>query len=300
MQVSRYAFTLNNYTNADLMRLRELAREVKYLIFALEEAPTTGTPHLQGYVVFPRTIRLQPAKAKIGQNAHLEACRGSSIQNRRYVLKLDTDTPNEVYEEFGDLPPEAGQTNRFENFKAWVLDQPRKPTAAMVASEFPSLFLQYGRVMEWIDLIYPKRHREYGDYRPHQRDLANHLEQEANDREILFIVDPTGGTGKSWFIKKWISEKEDLTQVLSIGKRDDIAYAIDESKRYFLFDLPRSQCEYLQYSILEQLKDRMVMSNKYGSRMKHLEHTPHVVVFTNEEPDMTKLSEDRYVIYNWS
>ena len=56
--------------------------------------------------------------------------------------------------------------------------------------------------------------------------------------------------------------------------------------------------EFLQYTILEQLKDRMVYSPKYNSMMKYMQFVPHVVVFCNEQPNMTAMSEDRYEIIN--
>lgn len=93
-----------------------------------------------------------------------------------------------------------------------------------------------------------------------------------------------------------MTKHSDKTQVLSIGKRDDIAHVIDVSKSVFFFNVPRGGMEFFQYTILEQLKDRMVFSPKYNSKMKFLHKTPHVLVFCNEEPDLTKMSEDRYHI----
>ena len=81
---------------------------------------------------------------------------------------------------------------------------------------------------------------------------------------------------------------------LRVAKRDDIAHSIDENKRIFMFDIERASMEYLQYSILEQLKDGLVFSPKYDSRVKRIKSNAHVVVFCNEHPDPTKLSEDRY------
>jgi hypothetical protein len=71
---------------------------------------------------------------------------------------------------------------------------------------------------------------------------------------------------------------------------------VDESKRIFLFNIPRGQMEYLQYSVMEQLKDRMVFSPKYQSSTKLLRFVPHVVVFCNEAPDMEKMTADRYIL----
>lgn len=83
---------------------------------------------------------------------------------------------------------------------------------------------------------------------------------------------------------------------MSVGKRDDMAHAIDETKRVFIIDVPRGSMEYLQYSVLEMLKDKVVFSPKYESRTKIIPHNVHVVVMCNEQPDMNKLTRDRYNI----
>lgn len=301
MQVSRYVFTLNNWTENELQQLISLGEAIednqptspKYLIFG-KEVGESGTPHLQGFVVFKRSLRIVAAKQILGRRAHLEPARGNNQQASDYCKK-DGD-----FTEYGSIVSRQGTRTDFADFKTWVLEQPHKPTASLIAAEFPSLFIRYGRILEWVDLIYPIRFDVRGDLRPWQRHLESDLIQQPDDRKIIFVVDPVGGSGKSWFIKYWITKYPDLTQTLSVGKRDDLAYSIDESRRYFMFDLPRSSGGFLQYTILEQLKDRVVYSPKYGSRTKYLTHTPHVVVFTNEQPDPTKLSADRYIIITTS
>jgi len=72
---------------------------------------------------------------------------------------------------------------------------------------------------------------------------------------------------------------------------------VDVRSRIFLVNVPRGQMEYLNYGVLEMLKDRMVLSPKYESSMKILLNCPHVIVFCNEDPDMSKMSADRYVIH---
>lgn len=122
------------------------------------------------------------------------------------------------------------------------------------------------------------------------------LSEEADDRKVKFIVDYDGGKGKSWFQRWMLTEKPDVVQLLGIGKRDDMCFAIDESKKIFFINVPRGSMEYLQYAVLEMLKDRVVISNKYTSRVKVLATKVHVVVYTNEDPKMDAMSTDRYDI----
>ena len=50
-------------------------------------------------------------------------------------------------------------------------------------------------------------------------------------------------------------------------------------------------------SVLEKVKDQLVFSSKYASRVKVLPHPVHVVVFSNEQPDMAVTTEDRYNVH---
>ena len=74
-----------------------------------------------------------------------------------------------------------------------------------------------------------------------------------------------------------------------------MAYALDPTRSIFFINVARGGMQFLQYRILEGLKDRMVFSEKYESVMKILLKPTHVIVFSNEMPDRTKMSEDRYV-----
>lgn len=294
VQARRYVFTLNHPTADEQLVLEQLGDHpnVVYLVFGKEVAPTTGTPHLQGFIIFASPKRLSAAKAFVGRRCHLEITKGTSEQASAYCKK-ESD-----YQEFGILPQSHGKRSDFDEFKKWVLEQTKKPSPQLVAQEYPNIFIKYSRCMEWIDLIYPQPKLVSGSPRNHQQHLLDKLNETPDDRTIFFVVDETGNTGKSWFTKYMLTNFSDITQRLSIGKRDDLLYAIDESKSVFLFDVPRSQSEFLQYSVFESLKDGIIFSTKYRSRSKQIGPC-HVVVFMNEQPDQTKLSADRYEVIHW-
>lgn len=83
----RYCFTINNYTEEDIRRLEKL--DVQFIIYGREVAPSTGTPHLQGYVEFKKQTRKTLAARLLG--GHVSVARGSAEQNIEYCSKDDSD-----------------------------------------------------------------------------------------------------------------------------------------------------------------------------------------------------------------
>lgn len=62
-----------------------------YLVYQVELCPNTGRPHLQGYVEFKRSVRLNSAKKLLGDaTAHFEPRQGSRDQARAYCMKEES------------------------------------------------------------------------------------------------------------------------------------------------------------------------------------------------------------------
>lgn len=296
-QTKHYVFTLNNWTAEEDDALKALGPSVSYLVYGYETGEN-GTPHLQGYIVFPKVKRFREAKTTIGiDRIHLETKRGTPEQASNYCKK------DGVFQEFGTCPRSPGSGGQFAVFIDWILSRKNGPdpvpSLREIAQAFPALYVRYHRkLLELAKHHAPRPVLEDGeDLKPWQNDLkAVLLEVPPDDRSILFYVDQEGGKGKSWFQRYMVTNYPDKVQLFSCGKRDDIAHAVDESKSIFLFNIPRKGMEYFQFASIEQLKDRMVFSPKYDSTMKLLKTNPHVVVFSNEYPDMDKLTADRYII----
>jgi len=117
MWKSQYCcFTLNNYTQTNITRLQSLTNhscplryknKVQYIIFQEEVAPSTHTPHLQGYVEFSTRLRMDLIKELLTgdphSGIHLEKRSGTAIQAKEYCKKTDSRKPNTLPFESGTL-----------------------------------------------------------------------------------------------------------------------------------------------------------------------------------------------------
>lgn len=289
----RWCFTLNNYTGPELTSIVDSADSFDYLCFGRERG-SNNTPHLQGFVILKEKKRFSHVKTLPGlSRAHWEKSVARNPKLAADYCKKDGD-----YDEYGELPSgKQGQRTDFDELKEWIKEQPERPSDREVAEEFTALWGRYrSACISFLDLFSPHPQLVEGELRGWQAELDQRISAPADDRTVMFVVDENGNSGKSWLTRYWYSNRADDIQMLSVGKRDDLAYAVDPTKSLFVFDIPRGGMEYFQYSVLEQLKNRLVFSPKYDSRIKRLKKTPHVVVFSNEEPDRTKMSRDRYKV----
>lgn len=290
-QSRRWCFTAQNPTAEDRDLLAAL--DCVYIVYGDEVAPTTGTIHLQGFVVFQHSTRRNTLVNR-GFNYHWEVARGTSQQASTYCKK------DGVFTERGVLPLNSGKRTDLERVLEWadefILDNGRAPSDREVAAAHPLTLIRYRNFVEVLRLRAPIPILREGEPREWQRELSNELDQPADDRTVLFYVDLEGGTGKTWFQQWYMAKHPDEVQIVGVGRVVDVAHAIEANKSVFLFNVPRDGMQFFQYSICEQLKDRMVFSTKYNSTLKIINKQPHVVVFCNEAPDMEKMSADRYAI----
>lgn len=292
-QSKRWVFTLNNYTNIEEVALTDVLSSTRYYIYG-REVGESGTPHLQGFVIFGSNQRLGALRRRFNNRIHWEIARGTSQQARDYCKK-DGD-----FIEHGDFPENNGKRSDLDEFIAWgdsfISDHGRAPSDREIAMEQPKAFTKFPRLIQCLRLRAPAPELQLGEPREWQIELAAECDGVADGRGVKFIVDSDGGKGKSWFQKWYFTKNPDKVQLLGVGKRDDMTHMVNEHCRVFFINVPRGGMEFLQYSVLEMLKDQVVSSPKYMSTMKILQECPHVVVFCNEDPDMSKLTADRYKI----
>lgn len=141
-----------------------------------------------------------------------------------------------------------------------------------------------------------------GNFKIWQKYTIDILDSEPDDRTINWFLG-SGGLGKTTFCK-WIYRNYKNVIMLS-GKSADMKNGIVEFKKtngllpeIILINLPRSfNKEYLSYTGIEEIKDMFFYSGKYEGGMVD-GNPPHLFIFSNEKPDTTKLSIDRWNIRN--
>ena len=127
---------------------------------------------------------------------------------------------------------------------------------------------------------------------------------EPSERGIVWIVGRSGNEGKSWF-QRYLQNLRGPSRVfeVSIKKNSDaILHAL--SKRIvslielFLFNVPRSfSMDDFPYGFIEEIKDGNAISAKYSSSILNIKIPNAVVVFSNEYPNIKKMSRDRWTVY---
>lgn len=319
--VKSWVFTWNNYPptwKQDIEEAVETLLEEKGITAVYwscgQEVGESGTPHIQGFIAFDKALS-QPSRhlwqahweaARRPQKAILYTQKGE--QSHAEWLAQGASGPNfgvnaEVWEH-GAKPQKHGVQGKRTDLHALrdaieqAFEAGETYTERDARSDFPDTAARYPLfVKQSIKDFKPPPEVEAFPLRTWQQELNQKLNHAANSREVIFVVDEVGNSGKTWFSKYYRSLHENV-QLVPPGKYADMAYLVDENTRVFFIDTPREKVEYFNYYFLEKLKDRDVFSSKYYPEHKEFRDNVHVVVLMNTMPDMNKLSADRYTIIN--
>lgn len=124
----RLCYTINNYTEDELKDFIQLAQSLenhRYICFGLEEAPTTGTKHIQGYIelndaqrysFLHKYFNLKRGKKLV--KFHIDIANGTAEENRKYCQKDGN------FYEFGEPIKQGARTDLIE-IKMLVRDNPK-------------------------------------------------------------------------------------------------------------------------------------------------------------------------------
>lgn len=264
-----------------------------YLIYQRERAPTTGKPHYQGFVHFKKAVRRQQAQKLLGhQNFYCSAARGTAEQNRQYCSKFVTSDLDTCCE-FGKMPTQGQRTDIEAAMKLIADTRSLRP----VMEQYPAVYLKYHAGLEkYLSFTYEPEKFENVVLRDWQQELMDTLLQPPNPRHINFVVDPVGGSGKSFFASYLCANHR---AYLTGPARADRIYYTYADQSIVCIDIPRSyHTEFVQhiYTVAESLKSGVIPAGMFGTLPRLRRKPVHVVIFMNNPPDMQELSMDRYSI----
>lgn len=173
-------------------------------------------------------------------------------------------------------------------------DYPYCNLSSWVKTGFKEFFMEF-RAMEEADNL--RALSETVVLRPWQEKFVRFAQWHDSPREIIWVVDQTGNTGKT-FLSFYLQDKEQAFRVPNVSSKD-FAYAYNYEKMV-IFDYERDSKEHINYKILENLKNGSVWSPKYESCTKNFRGLVNVKVicFANYPPEYERLSADRWVVFN--
>jgi hypothetical protein len=141
-----WVFTTNNYTSEDEDCLQELGEgdRTEYLCYG-RETGDSGTPHLQGYIIFTSRKTLSQVR-RLVRRSHLEKAKGSPRQCKEYCEK-DGD-----FYEWGDCPS-TGRGKRNDLHELWQKAKDGVSLKALSDSHGTS-FIKYYRGVERVRTLH--------------------------------------------------------------------------------------------------------------------------------------------------
>lgn len=129
-------------------------------------------------------------------------------------------------------------------------------------------------------------------------EILKSIDEEPDDRTIYWYWSDEGNVGKTSFCK-YLAVKENA--MISGGKASDMKNNVVDWMEKFgstpdliVVNIPRSKDEsFVSYEGIESVKDMLFYSGKYhGGQV--VGPCPHMFIFSNFEPDYSKLSSDRW------
>jgi len=268
-------FTWNNYPAdwCDVIKGRVEAVRTTYpalkWIGGEEVAPTTGTPHIQGYMEFmpsgPDAKRVRPISALgLPKDIHWgdkdgKPCKGSRSDNITYCSKECRNVFTTV-----KIPKPLWVPQMY----GWQLE-----AAALFDAELESPAWEMNRHIHW------------------------YWEPKGKMGKSSFA---------RWVLATACLGGNPEEVILVGGKAADMKHAVVAHKEKYgvgpekvLVNIPRDSLQYVSYAGLEEVRDGFFFSGKYESAGA-LMNPPKMIVLANSPPELDKWSEDRFKVHRIS
>lgn len=163
-----------------------LPPRAKYIVYQLEECPSTGRLHLQGYVQLEKKARLAQVKEVLmDPAAHLEVARGTPAENKAYCTKAETRVGEEPYE-YGEMG--VGRGERTDLVAAFAQAAFEGTANLELFKEYPKQFLLHANRLSAVRELSTPRDKGF-------------------ETELILVIGGTG-LGKSTWVQDRLADRE--------------------------------------------------------------------------------------------
>lgn len=268
---------------------------VSYGVYQLERGDV-GTLHWQGYAELSSPQLLTRLKKWL-PTAHFEKRMGSDVQARDYCMKQDATYVAGPWEH-GTFVPAANTQGKRTDIQAVIEAIDGGSSRQEIYREHGGVAARHPRYVETLlQFRQAAAAPKLPDFVPMygwQEGVMEMLEdpQGPHERQILWVFDAFGNSGKTYLARYLRQERGAF--YCNGGKGVDICYAYD-CEPIVIFDYVRDSKDFVNYGVIEQIKNGILTSSKYESRTK-IFAPPHVMVFANFAPEANKFSDDRVIL----
>lgn len=280
-KVKNYCFTLNNFSEEDILKIKNFVSYVNYMIFGEEEGDKKHTKHLQGFIQLKNRMTIKTLKNKLGiDKIHLEKVRGTVEENISYCSK--------------------------DNNNIFVYGEPvKKGSNSLVKSNLRELIKQCNSKQEVLEIEGVERHYKFAleyfysldrrnkdlykdvELREWQKLLIEYIDNDNYKdkvmcRDVLFVIDRGGGKGKS-FLCSYLGIMRDDVFVSQLGRNEDVLYIYkDKLSKNILLDTQRDlKYDNFNWKLIENITNRFFTSSKYESKTFFKNVLTNTIIFTN-------------------
>lgn len=287
----QWFLTINNPDSDDLPKI---PGEV-FAVWQKEVGAVCGTPHIHATLIHKNAVSFNKVKAT-HPRADIQRVKKTAAAIK-YCSKEDTRVSGPW--ERGERPTGHGKGKRTDLEEArdaiedGADDNYMKDHHIHVVAKYPRLIAHLRALKEANDV---EKEPLPDPLRPWMAEILRIAQGEPHKRKIYWYFDEEGGRGKS-SLARHMRDFHNAFYCVG-GKSMDITYSYN-FQRIVIFDYVRDSQEYVNYGVMEMLKNGMVQSNKYESVLKRC-NVPHIFVFANFMPNMSKMSMDRWDITDLS
>lgn len=275
---------------------------IRYVVFQSERCPTSGKEHQQIFLQLSDKKRLSWLKNFMGSNQdHWEPARHPA-KARNYCRKDESRIAGPF--EYGEWAGGDGGKGKKRDWTV-AFEEIESLSRGEHMRKYPELWSTRSSGLNTLFNNKFSKPNAPDDFVPNgwQAFLEKEINGDAGPRRVIWVYDSEGNSGKTSFGRYLASKRDVYFTSVAAADRNYFAY---DGQNVVIYDIPRSTddatgtaASKFPYQQLEKFKDGNLPSGMFGSAPKHFKH-PHVIVFANFEPNIERLTTDRWFIIDLS